>query len=553
MDWLVHALQDNPELALFLTLALGYLVGRIRLAGFQLGPMVGVLVVGLAIGQVGIDLPDAMRSTFFLLSVFAIGFKTGPEFFRSLRSSALPQLALAVLFVIVALAVTWVTSTMADFPRGTAAGLIAGALTNSTAIGTATTAVRGLPLEPAAKKQMAQTVATTYALTYVVGLLLVVWFLPTCGPRLMGVHARDVGRDYEHLTERGSVNSAYRDVVVRAYRLPSALDKRTVDQVEHLWPPDLPVAIAKVRRAGALLEATSATGLQAGDTLAVTGRSQALASDSNPLKVEVSDRELLEGVPNVSAELVVTNRNLAGQTVRTIARGIGARGIFLTAIKRGGRELPFTLSTVVERGDVLSVSGTRAEVDRVAREIGYAEYPTTATDLFMVAVTIAIGGLIGLIPLISVSIGKPVGVLLAGLTLGHLRSLNPKFGRIPAPSALLLESLGMSSFLALVGLEAGPAIRDTLQNSGFALLGATIAVALIPQVVTILVGYYLLRMNPGILLGVCAGAATAGGGLAAVEEAAGSRVPSLGYGVAYAAGNILTALSATLLVLMSSP
>ena len=557
MDWLGHALRDNPELALFLTLALGYALGGLRVGRFQFGPMVGVLVVGLAIGQVGIDLPDAMRSAFFLLSVFAIGFKTGPEFFRSLRSNVFPQLAMAVLFCMVALAVTWVISRTGTFPRGTSAGLIAGALTNSTAVGTATTAVQSLPIETSLKKQIAQNVASTYALTYVLGLLLVVWFLPTWGPRLMRINLRDVARDEENLTDASagrSVNSAYREVVVRAYRLPASLDQHTVHQVEHLWPPDVPVAIAKVRRAGALLEANPAMGLKAGDILAITGRSQALASDANPLKVEVTDRDLLEGVPHVSAELVVTNRKQAGQAVRTIATEIGARGIFLVAIRRGGRELPFTLSTIVERGDVLSVSGVRPEVARVAQEIGYAEYPTAATDLFPVAATIAIGALIGLLPLVSgavkITLSKPVGVLLAGLTFGHLRSVNPRFGRVPAPSVWLLESLGMSAFLALVGLEAGPGIRETLQTAGLPLFVATAAVALIPQVVTILVGYYVLRMNPGILLGVCAGAATAGGALNAIERDADSRVPSLGYGVAYAAGNILTALSGMLLVLM---
>jgi putative transport protein len=115
----------------------------------------------------------------------------------------------------------------------------------------------------------------------------------------------------------------------------------------------------------------------------------------------------------------------------------------------------------------------------------------------------------------------------------------------------LFETLGLSVFLALVGLEAGPGIVSTFRDSGLAILGGALAVTLVPHIVTIVTGYYVLRMNPAVLLGLCAGAGTSAPALAAVEKAADSRVPTLGYGLACAAGNILTAMSATVLVLMS--
>jgi putative transport protein len=144
MDWLAQSLRQNVEIALFLSIALGYGVGSLRFGGFQLGPVLGTLLAGLLVGQVGIAVPAAMQSAFFLLFLFAIGFRTGPDFFHGLRSSALPQIGLTVFSGVVALGLTWMFAVALALDGGTAAGLLAGALTNSTALGTATRAASAL-------------------------------------------------------------------------------------------------------------------------------------------------------------------------------------------------------------------------------------------------------------------------------------------------------------------------------------------------------------------------------------------------------------------------
>jgi putative transport protein len=557
VHWFGDALRSNPSLALFLSLALGYFVGSLRLGRFQLSPMIGTLLAGIAVGQFAIPIPAPMKNVFFLFFVFAMGFRTGPEFFRSLRSNAIPQLALILLLNITGFGITWSIMRTAKLDNATAAGLFSGAMTNSTALGAAASAAEGLNVDAESRAAVAHKVATTYALTYVVGILLVVWFLPSVGPLLMRVSLRDASHKFDQTTSDPKplpVNSAYTGFVVRAYRLPPALHDRTVDEVEHLWPSDQRVIIVRIRRADTLLDANPAMGLHTGDVVAVAGRSNALVSNANPLTVEVDDRDLL-AMPTTSGEIVLTNRNLARQTLRTIANNLGARGIFVTGLKRAGRELPFNPTTIIESGDVMSVSGTRSEVARVAAEVGYVEYPTSSTDLFLVAATIVVGGFVGLPAVVisgfALSLTVPVGVLLAGLVLGYLRSLNPRFGRIPIASVLLFESLGLAAFLALVGLEAGAEILGTFRNLGFVILAAVTAIALVPHIVTILLGYYVFRLNPAILLGLCAGAGTSAPGLAALEKVADSKVPTLGYGLAYATGNILTAIGATLFVLMT--
>jgi putative transport protein len=560
MAWLADALRENPALALFVVLAIGFALGQVRLGTFQPGPVLGCLIAGLVIGQLGIKVPGGMKDVFFLLFVFAIGLRTGAEFFRGLRSSALPQLTVIATLIITAVVLTWGIARIWNLDRGTAAGLLSGALTSSTSLGTATDATAGLALDAAARDRLAHNATTAYALTYVVGLIVVVGFLSYVAPRLMRVDLKASSRELEQSlgmnAKTQSLNSAYRPILVRGYRLPAAFDGRTVADVESRWPGEHRAIVTRVRRGDALVDATPEMLLHDGDVVAVAGWSTALIDDTNPLEdYELHDRGLLE-IPMISADLVLTNRALAGRSLRLLAERIGARGIFLLALRRAGRELPVTPATIIERGDVLNVSGARAEVKRVAAEIGYAEYPTAATDLFLVGATIALGGLIGVMGFtvggVTLKLSSPVGALLAGLTLGHLRSRHPRFGRIPEASAKLFESMGLTSFLALVALQAGPEAITAFRTSGVTLVVASASITVLSHLAAVLVGRFVIGMHPGVLLGVCAGAGTSGPALAAIEREADSQVPTIGYGMGYAVGNVLTALGGTLLVITGS-
>jgi putative transport protein len=142
-----------------------------------------------------------------------------------------------------------------------------------------------------------------------------------------------------------------------------------------------------------------------------------------------------------------------------------------------------------------------------------------------------------------------VGVLFGGLVCGWLRSMWPRFfGRIPSPTLWVFESLGLAGFVAIVGLNAGPDFVVGLRTSGPTLIVAGLVTVFVPHLVGVIVGRWGFKMHPGVLLGVCAGAGTATPALAAIQEAAKSPVPTLGYGVAYAVGNVLLALWGTVIV-----
>lgn len=557
-DWIVTSLRAHPELALFLTLALGHGFGRIQFGGFRPGAVLGSLLAGVLVGQLAIPVPEALKNALFLLFLFAIGYSTGPMFFRGLKSTALPQVALTVLLCVTALGTVWGVSRLFGLNAGQAGGLVAGAMTSSGALGTAADSLSKLGLAPEQVAALNASKTVAFAVTYLVGMTLVVWLMSRVAPRLLGV---DLAAECRRLEEEMGVKgedaagtSAYAPFAARAYEISADEAGRSPAELEALFSGQR-VYVERVRREGQMLDEWPAEfALRQGDRVALAGRSEVLASGSHALQArEVHDPQLLD-IPVVVVDVVLTRRELAGKTLRELAEYAQARGVFLRRLTRAGVELPWTPGTVIERGDALQLAGARRNIERAAELLGYAEWPTAASDMTAIAVAIVLGGLIGLPALtlgrLDLGLSLFVGVLLAGLVFGWMRSIYPVFGYIPAPALWVFDSFGLTGFLALVGIEAGPGFVQGLTESGVTLLAAGALVVIIPHVTTLLVGHYLLKLHPGILIGVCCGAGTSAPALAAVQEVARSRIPALGYGVGCALGNVLLTLWGGVIVLL---
>jgi len=230
-----------------------------------------------------------------------------------------------------------------------------------------------------------------------------------------------------------------------------------------------------------------------------------------------------------------------------------ARSVFVRRIARAGTPIPVFPATELQRGDVVTLAGPARSVADTAARIGVPDRATDVTDMVLVAFGIVAGAFIGLPALalgrLEIGLSLSVGVLIGGLTCGWLRSRWPRFfGRIPTPTLWVFESIGLAGFVAVVGLDAGPDFVAGLRTAGFTLVAAGLLTVLVPHAVGVAVGRRVFRMEPGVLLGVCAGAGTATPALAAIQEAARSAVPTLGYGVSYAVGNVLLALWGTVIV-----
>jgi len=559
MDYIVRSLQQNPELAIFLTLAVGFLIGRLKFGSFSLGIVVGTLLAGVLIGQLDIKVPSIVKTVFFDLFLFTTGYKVGPQFFRGLKRDAIPQVLLTVVLCVSCLVTALASAWLFGYDMGTAAGLLAGAFSESTVIGTAGEAIQRLGLPAAEKTALVNNIPVAYAVTYLIGTASLVWFLPKIGPKLMGITLRGEAERMQSVAgdaELGlGIISAARLFDARAYRVTNpVLVNKTIAQVEAL-PEDSRVFVVRIRRGADLIESTPATVIRQDDVVAILARQETHVKGGRKVGPEVDDKALLD-IPIETVDVVVTQRSLAGKTLKDLGRLESMRGAFLRRFTRAGQEMPITAGSVVDRGDVLQLIGSKPDVERVAKELGYPDRPTTSTDMVFVGTGIVLGGFVGLL---SVTIGNiPLtltasgGALIMGLVFGWLRSVYPFFGRIPEAAIWIFDTVGLCTFIGVVGLSAGPSFVAGLQKTGMSLVLVGLVAALLPHTIGILFGRFVLRMEPLIVLGACAGAGTITAALRAIQDEARSSIPALGYTVPYAIGNILlTAWGPVLIGLMS--
>lgn len=559
MSWFVAALRNNPELAIFLTLALGFAIGRLKIGNFSLGTVVGTLLAGVLVGQLNIQVPPLVKTVFFDLFLFTTGYKVGPQFFRGLKKDALSQVTLTVVLCVTCLLTAFVASKILGYDPGTAAGLLAGAFSESTVIGTAGEAIQRLAITAEEKSQLINNIPIAYAVTYLLGTAGLVWYLPVIGPKLMGIDLKEESKKAQSevpgATETPGVVSAARRFDVRAYRLTNVdFIDRPIAQLEAL-PKTFRFFVLRIRRDGELIDTQPSTVLRLGDVIAVAAQHQQFVLHGDKIGPEVEDRALLD-IPIDSVDVVVTNRSVAGRTIRELASHDFARSVFLRKIVRSGEEMPVVFDLRVDRGDVVTLIGAKPEVERAAKHIGYPDWPTNATDMVFVGTGIVLGGFVGLLSItiagVPITLTASGGALIMGLVFGWLRSAYPFFGRMPEPAIWIFDTVGLCLFIGVVGISAGPGFVTGLQRTGISLAVMGLVCSLIPHTVAILFGRYVLRMNPLILLGACAGAGTITAALRAIEDAAGSKLPALGYTVPYAIGNILlTAWGPVIVALMT--
>jgi putative transport protein len=327
---------------------------------------------------------------------------------------------------------------------------------------------------------------------------------------------------------------------------------KSVDELEAKIK-DVRGFILRVRHGSAIIEAEPSTIIQLNDVVAVATRQEVHIERGSNIGPEVDDKALLD-FPAQALDVVITNKALAGKTLSELAEHEFARGVFLRKLIRAGREMPFTPGTSLDRGDVLTLVGAKRDVDRAAKEIGYADRPTNMTDMVFVGLGIVLGGLVGALTIhvggIPLSLSTSGGALMAGLVFGWLRSVNRTFGRIPAPALWILNNVGLTTFIAVVGISAGPSFVAGLKQAGLSLFLAGIVVTSVPLIIGVLMGKYIFKFHPGITLGAAAGARTTTAALGMIEDVAKSKVPALGYTVTYAVGNTLLTIWGLVIVLL---
>lgn len=556
---LVHSiLKHVPEVAIFLSLALGYAIGAIRFGSFQLGGVGGSLLVAVVVSQIGISVDAGVKSIMFALFIYAVGYESGPQFFSSLSRKTLREIGMAVFLAASGLVTVLICAKIFGFDKGLAAGVAGGGLTQSAIIGTAGDAISRLGLSADEVKRLQSEVAIGYAVTYIFGSLGAIIVCASLVPKLMGRTLKDDAKKAE-LEMAGGQTALSADqvdslppLVGRVYRVTTGAGKRVVDIETQLTDG---VTVERLRRNGKIIIATDDLVLEAGDDVMLIGRREAATDAWRLLGDEQRPSSDLD-IPLRMQEVVFARKGGNGKTLGELKAGVARdvkHGVYIAKIARMGQPVPVLDDTIVYHGDVVTLYGADSDVQRAAKEAGYPVAYSVKTDYVYMGIGIVFGLLLGYIVVkvggIPLTLGSGGGALLSGLIFGWLRGKHPTFGAMPLAASSLLKELGLATFVTCVGLSAGAQAWQTLQQSGVSIFVAGVIVTIVPLLLTYLFGRYVLRYdNVAILAGALSGSRSANPAFGEVLDKAESNVPTVPFAITYAIANVLLTLLGPLVV-----
>lgn len=542
IDWFVSQLREYPPLVLFLTIGLGFLLGRIKFGKFQLGSVTSVLLVGVVIGQLDIPISGPIKAFFFMMFLFSIGYSVGPDFFKSLRGTGLKQVFFAILMSASCFGITLLISFIFSYSKGETVGLFSGSETCSALLGVGSEAIQKLGYEKSVLDREMSIIPVCYAVTYIFGTLGTVILLGNFGPRLLGGldKVKQQAIELEKSLSRANssadpaILNAGREVGFRSYRLGGATfsEPLTVRETENmLRSHGLEVYIDRMERNGEISMSRYDDILQPGDEIVVCGRIEFMINVAPLLGEETINRPLLD-YPVARVGVVVAKDEFIGRPITDLRREDFMHGVVVRdAVCNKTGPIEIDIKTQFKKGDRLTVICREDKMTEVTSHIGHIDRPTVASDLVFVGLAIFLGGFFGAITFwidsIPVSFGTSGGALVAGLVFGWLRSKRPTYGQIPKGALWMMNNLGLNVFIAVIGLDSATSFVSGLKAVGPFLFIAGAICTLVPLFFGLWLGHKVFKFNPAITLGCCAGTRTCTASLGAVQTTIGSTVPTI--------------------------
>lgn len=565
MDWFLHTMRAYPSIPIFLTIGLGFWVGKFSFKGISLGTVTSVLLVGVVIGQMNIPIGAPLKSLFFLLFLFAIGYKCGPQFAGVIKGEGIKQVLFAFIVCLLCFATAYVCARIMGYDAAIASGLYAGSQTLSPVIGVAADTINTLDISASQKKAWIDLIPVCYAVTYVYGAIGAVWILGNIGPRMLGglekvrKQTKELEQKLSHsaLSSNPAFISGSRPIVFRAYKVTAQHfdTPQTVLQIEdHFAKLGRRIFVERIRAAdGSIHPASPDYLVKLNDEIVLSGRHEYIIEDESWIGPEVDDPDLLSFA--VEKTKVMVTKKTAGLTIDELRGKPWMYGVMIESITReDGINIPVLAQAKLLSGDMITIQGLPPEVRKAAPEIGIEERPTNQTDMIFLCLAIAIGAFVGTLTVhfgnVPVSLSTSGGALIGGIFFGWLRTRHPSVGAIPASSLWLLNNLGLNLFIAVIGIQAGPTFITGIREVGIMLFVMGFFATTIPLFLAIWIGDKIFKFHPAINLGCCAGGRKTTPGIGAVTSALGSSVPALGYTVTYAVANTCSIFLGVAMVLL---
>ena len=574
MDWLWEWVQatfkEYPSIPIFLTIGLGFWFGKFRYKSLSLGVVTSVLLIGVVVGAVfHVPIGAPLKSLFFLLFLFAIGYRCGPQFVSAIRGQGIKQVMFAVVICGLCLAVTWACAKFMGYNAGIATGLFAGAQTISAVIGIGSDTIQSVlnagSITAEQAKSWDEMMPVCYAVTYVFGTVGSAWILGNLGPVLLGgldkvrKQTKDLEQELDHssLPNDPAIVDGYQPIVFRAYKATADhfSTPQTVKQIEaHFQSLGRRIFVERVRDTnGKILASTPDMVIRLGDEVVLSGRHEFIIQDESWVGPEIDDAKLMTFA--VEKTRVMVSKKTAGLTVDELRAKPWMYGIMIGAIDRSsGIEIPVLSQTKLMEGDMLTIEGLPQEVQAACPEIGYEEKPSDQTDVVFLALCIFLGALMGAMTLmvrdVPISLSTAGGALISGIFFGWWRTKRPTVGYIPNSVLWFMNNLGLNMFIAVIGIQCGPVFLPGIEKMGLMLFFMGMISTSLPLLIGIWLGDKVFKFHPAITLGCCAGGRTTTAALGAITSALDSSIPALGYTVTYAVGNTFLILMGVAMVLL---
>ena len=555
MSLLTNIFSQSPIIALFLALAGGYWIGKFQFGKFQLGGVAGSLLVAVVISQVGVTIDDGIKAVLFALFIYAVGFDSGPQFFRSLGRQSIREIVMAAVLSLSGLATIVILAKLFALDKGLAAGIAAGGLTQSAIIGTASSAIEKLGLAADEVQRLQSNVAIGYAVTYIFGSFGAIIVCVNLLPWMMKRGIRDDAIKAEAEMLKGAriygpgEAPALPELVGRVYRVESAAGE-TVAALEATGA----ITVERIKRGGRIIGLEPGLTLKRDDLILVVGRRSGVIGLEGRIGAETSGAHGMELVVT-SRDIQITDKEFAGRNVAEIlSKSENFRhGIYVLGVSRAGAKLALSNDTVIEAGDIVTVHGVQEDLQRLAGRIGPAILPSDKTDFVFHGLGLVAGLLAGLLVLrigsIPLTLGAGGGALLSGLVFGWYRSRHMAIGNMPTGASPLLRDLGLAGFVAVVGLQSGQQAVQTIAQNGLSIFLIGVVVTILPLVLTMLVGRYILRYdNVAVFAGALSGSRSANPAFGEILDKAGNSVPTTSFAITYALANVFLTLLGPLVV-----
>lgn len=513
---MIESLLQSSYFALFLIVALGFMLGRIRIKGLSLD-VSAVIFIALLFGHYGVTIPKTLGNFGLVLFIFTIGIQAGPGFFDSFKSKGKTLIILTMLVV----GSASLTALAFKFAFGISTpelvGLIAGSLTSTPGLAVAIDSTQS-PLASIA-----------YGIAYPFGVIGVILFIKLL-PKMLRIDMEKETKRLEALAvdkfptlETGTFRVTNPNVFGRTL---GALKVRNMTGA----------VVSRIKHGDELSIPSPHTVLHEGDQIKAVGNEKSLEQ----LMLLVGERtreELPLGTTQEIESLLVTNKNVINKSLGNLNLQ-ATFGCTVTRVRRSGIDLAPKPDLHLKFGDKLTVVGQKSGIEQLGQLFGNNEKKLSDTDFFPIAMGIVLGVLVGKLNIsfsdsFSFSPGLTGGILIVALVLSAIGKTGPIIWSMSASANSLLRQLGLLLFLAEVGTSAGSTLVETFRESGWTLFGVGFAITLVPMIIAVLTGYFLFKINILDLIGSIAGSMTSTPGLAAADSMTDSDMPSIAYATVY--------------------